>query len=313
MTAPENLITLLNKHRPTRIPNIWSDDEQAQFLRSLLIDGAAVLLEGMKSWMWVPLAVKNRIIGGVGVAHEKLNYFTAHHANLALSVANQAAITIINAELYGQAQALAIIEERQRLARNLHDAVNQSLFSAGLIAEILPRLWEKDQAEARKSLNDLRRLTHAAMAEMRSLLAELHPTTLADSNLADLLELLAKAFSVRTNVPVVMTVNHEIILPAKVQSAFYRVCQEALFNIAKHAKASEVEINLSRKDTMIELYVLDNGKGFDTQKTFPASHYGLSMMHEHAESVGAELTIVSEVGSGTKLTMRWNDDQKKES
>lgn len=137
----------------------------------------------------VPLAVRSRIVGGIGVAHGKQNHFTAHHADLALSVANQAAITMVNAELYGHAQALAVLEERQRLARNLHDAINQSLFSAGLIAEVLPRLWERDQQEARKSLGDLRRLTRGAQAEMRSLLAELRPTTLTDSSLGELLTL----------------------------------------------------------------------------------------------------------------------------
>src|SRR5690606_34919186 len=104
LNDPEMLKTLFNEHRPIRIADIWSDKPQAQFLRLLLNDGAAVLLEGMRSWMWVPLAVKNRVIGGVGVAHEKRNHFTAHHADLALSVANQAAITMINAELYAQAQ-----------------------------------------------------------------------------------------------------------------------------------------------------------------------------------------------------------------
>ena len=140
------LAALFNGHQPIRIADVWSDNPQAQFLRSLLDDGAAVLLEGMQSWMWVPLAVKGRIIGGVGVAHEKRNYFTPHHADLALSVANQAAITMVNAELYEHAQELAVLQERQRLAQNLHDAVNQSLFSAGLIAEVLPRLWDRDQA-----------------------------------------------------------------------------------------------------------------------------------------------------------------------
>src|SRR4030067_2954792 len=97
--------------------------------------------------MWVPLAVKGRIIGGLGLAHALQDYFTAHHAALALSMADQVAITMVNAELYEQARALAALQERQRLARHLHDAVNQSLFSAGLIAEVLPRLWERDPGE----------------------------------------------------------------------------------------------------------------------------------------------------------------------
>ena len=154
---------LFNSHGPIRIADVWSNHPQAQFLRAFLEDGASVLLEGMQSWMWVPLAVKSRIIGCLGVAHEKRNHFTSHHADLALSVANQASITLVNAELYEHAQELAALQERQRLAQNLHDAVNQSLFSAGLIADVLPRLWDRDQAEARRSLEDLRRL-HARCA-----------------------------------------------------------------------------------------------------------------------------------------------------
>lgn len=306
---PEKLATLFNGHRPIRIADIGSENQQAQFMRSLLDDGAAILLEGMQSWMWIPLAVKGRIIGGIGVAHEKQNYFTPHHADLALSAANQAAITMINAELYGQAQALAVLEERQRLARNLHDAINQSLFSAGLIAEVLPRLWEKDQQEARHSLEDLRRLTRGAQAEMRALLAELRPSTLTDSNLGDLLNLLGNAHSGRTNVPVSVVATGEFTLPAEVQIAFYRVCQEALYNVAKHTKASEVEIHLKQEDAVIELRIRDNGEGFDPQQTF-SGHYGLSIMRERAEAVGAVLAILSGVGSGTQLTMRWTQSPK---
>jgi two-component system nitrate/nitrite sensor histidine kinase NarX len=255
--------------------------------------------------MWVPLAVKSRIIGGVGVAHEKRNHFTSHHADLALSVANQAAITLINAELYEQAQALAVLEERQRLARNLHDAINQSLFSAGLIAEVLPRLWDRDQDEARRSLEDLRKLTRGAMAEMRALLAELRPSTLTDAELGDLLRLLGNAFTGRTNIPVRVTVVGQGMLPAEVQVAIYRVCQEALNNVAKHAAASIVEINLEHEESTIELNIRDDGKGFDPERT-TSGHYGLSMMHERAEGVGARLTIASQPGHGTELTIRWS-------
>jgi PAS domain S-box-containing protein len=311
LNTPETLIALFNGHRPIRIVDVWSDDPQAQFLRSLLDDGAAVLLEGMQSWMWVPLAVRGRIIGGVGVAHAKRNYFTAHHADLALSVANQAAITMINAELYGHAQELAVLEERQRLARNLHDAVNQSLFSAGLIAEVLPRLWERDQDEARRSLEDLRRLTRGAMAEMRALLAELRPSTLTDSDLGELLRLLGNALEGRTSLPVIINVSGEITLPAEVQIAFYRVCQESLNNVAKHAEARKVELDLKQVGDLIELRIRDDGRGFNTKQTF-SGHYGLGMMNERAEAVGALLTVTSQPGQGTELTLRWTIPPPKE-
>ena len=306
--TPETLSRLFNRHRPTRIADVWSDDPQAIFLRSFLKDGASILLEGMLSWMWVPLAVKDRIIGGIGIAVTSKDFFTVHHAELALSVADQSAITMINAELYRHAKELAVLEERQHLARNLHDAVNQSLFSAGLIAEVLPRLWDKDQVEARRSLEDLRRLTRGAQAEMRALLAELRPSTITDSDLGDLLRLLGNALSGRTNLPVAVTVAGEFIFPAEVQIALYRICQEALNNIAKHAKASRVEINLKLDGDVIELFIRDNGRGFDPTQIF-SGHYGLGMMHERAEAVGALLSVTSQPGQGTELMIRWTKTQ----
>ncbi|MBI5934111.1 MAG: PAS domain S-box protein [Chloroflexi bacterium] len=307
LRGTDALATLFNGHRPIRIADVGSDNPQANFLRSLLDDGAAQLLAGMQSWMWVPLAVKNRVIGGLGVAHENRNFFTPHHSDLALSVANQAAITMINAELYGHAQALAVLEERQRLARNLHDAVNQSLFSAGLIAEVLPRLWDRDQAEARRSLDDLRRLTRGAMAEMRALLAELRPDTLIDTELGELLILLGNAFTGRTNIPVKVTVTGEgILLPGETQVSLYRICQEALTNIAKHAQASrvEVEIHYIKPPAELELHIRDNGHGFVTSELSPSGHYGLKMMRERAEAVGANFSVISHSGRGTEITVR---------
>ena len=305
LEGPEILAQLFNEHRPLRIADVSSADKGAQFLRSLLSDEAAVLLEGVRAWMWVPLAIKGRIIGGVGAAHTNRSYFSSHHADLALTVANQAAITMVNAELYQQAQALAALQERQRLAQNLHDAVNQSLFSAGLIAEVLPRLWDRDQAQARQSLEDLRRLTRGAMAEMRALLAELRPSTLTDADLGDLLRLLGNAFTGRTNIPATVTVTGAGILPAEVQVAIYRVSQEALNNIAKHAGASKVEMNLKHDGTDIELGIHDNGQGFDPEQPISFGHYGLSMMRERAEEVGAQLFITSQIGRGSELIIRW--------
>jgi two-component system nitrate/nitrite sensor histidine kinase NarX len=243
------------------------------------------------------------------------------------------AITMVNAELYENARALAVLQERQRLAQNLHDAVNQSLFSAGLIAEVLPRLWERDQEQARQSLEDLRRLTRGALAEMRELLAEMRPSVLTDSSLGDLLRQLANAFTGRTNVPVCVKITGEHVLPAETQVALYRICQETLNNIAKHARVSQVEINLQYEseaevDTTItvakagapqqiavrsvEMRIRDDGAGFNTGKTSAPGHYGLGMMRERAEAVRAELTVSSQPGSGTEVRLLWPGILKKE-
>jgi PAS domain S-box-containing protein len=305
----ETLVTLFKGQRPLRIADVQSDDLNTQFLRSLLKDHAAELLQGVQAWMWVPLAVRGHLIGVLSVAHAKQNYFTAHHADLALTVANQAAITMVNAELNEHAQALAVLQERQHLAQNLHDAVNQSLFSAGLIAEVLPRLWERDPVEARRSLEDLRYLTRGAMAEMRTLLAELRPSTLTDTDLGDLLQLLGNAFIGRTSIPVTVRIAAESALPADVQVAFYRICQEGLNNIAKHAKASHVEIERRQAADVAELYLRDDGRGFDPEHALPG-HYGLSMMRERAEAVGARLSVTSEPGHGSEIVVRWTQASK---
>lgn len=307
LEGPETLMRLFNQHQPDRIADVWSSDPSAQFLRSLLDDQADLFLKGVQAWMWVPVAVKNRVIGSVGIAHVERDYFTPHHADLALTVANQAAIALINAELYEHAQALATLQERQRLAQNLHDAVNQSLFSAGLIADVLPRLWDRDQDQARRSLEDLRRLTRAAQAEMRALLAELRPSALTDTDIGDLLHLLGNALSGRINIPVTVKVAQDVILPAEVQVAFYRVCQEALNNVARHAKASRAEIDLQHDETAVELRIRDDGKGFDLEQTV-SGHYGLGMMRERAEAVGALLTVTSQPGHGTELVMHWTKE-----
>jgi two-component system nitrate/nitrite sensor histidine kinase NarX len=255
------------------------------------------------------------MIGAIGVAHTGRNYFTDHHAGLALTVANQAAITMANAELYEHAQSLAVMQERQRLARNLHDAVNQSLFSAGLIAEVLPRLWERNPEEGRRSLEDLRRLTRGAQADMRLLLAELRPSTLTDAELGDLLRLLGNALAGRTNLPISVTVTgQEAVygqraLPVDVRVALYRLCQEGLNNIAKHAGASQVDIQLNYETDAVELRIRDDGSGFDPEKAAPG-HYGLSMMHERAAAIGALLTIASQPGGGTEIVIRWVETQE---
>lgn len=308
---PASQAVLLTIQQPQRIADVWSDEPSAKFLRALLNDHAAVMLEGVQSWLWVPLAVKGQVIGGIGVAHAQPDSFTAHHADLALIVANQAAITMVNAHLYEQAQMLAALQERQRLAQNLHDAVNQSLFSASIIAEVLPRLWERNPDEGRQSLEDLRRLTRGAIAEMRGLLVELQPTVITDSDLGDLLRQLSDAFTGRTNVPVALTIMGKGTLPTDVQVALYRLCQEGLNNIAKHARASQVAMTLHFEAGVVEITMHDDGRGFDPTQV-PPGHYGLNIMHERAEAIGAQLSFSSQVGHGTEINISWMNSSQPE-
>ncbi len=300
----EAVDTLFNDHRPIIIEDVRADTPETRLLQATLTDDLALLPEGTRSLMWVPVAVKGRVLGGYALAHPRRDFFTTHHGDLALKVANQVAMAMINAELYRNAQSAAATEERQRLAQSLHDAINQSLFSAGLIAEVLPRVWDQDQSTARQSLEDLRRLLRGAAAEMRALLAELRPSTLTDAQLGELLHLQGNAFTGRTNIPAKVTVVGRGTLPPDVQLTIYRICQEAVANIAKHAEASDVEISLRHMRRGVELSICDNGRGFDPT-TVTSDHYGLNMMRERAERIGAALSIKSQPGQGTQITIRW--------
>ncbi|MBK9054134.1 MAG: sensor histidine kinase [Chloroflexi bacterium] len=232
-------------------------------------------------------------------------------ARIEASISEQKDIALINSHIYEEAQIVAVMEERQRLAQNLHDAINQSLFSAGLIAEVLPRLWERSPEEGRKSLEDLRRLTRGALAEMRGLLVELRPVVLTDTELSDLLYQLSNAFTGRTNIPVTVTLEGNGTIPAEVQVALYRTCQEGLSNIAKHARADQVAIELHLQAGGVEMHLHDNGRGFNPS-SIPSGHFGLSMMKERAETVGAELKITSDPGHGSTITFSWAEQAESE-
>jgi len=198
----------------------------------------------------------------------------------------------------------AVTAERSRLARELHDAVTQTLFSASLIAEVLPRLWVKDPERGRRQLEEVRLLTRGALAEMRSLLLELRPGALARAKMDDLLHQLGRAMTGRTGVPVAVDADVQCPLPAKVQVAFYRIAQEALNNVAKHAEPSRVEVRFRSEEGRATLAISDDGRGFDAG-SIPPGHFGVGIMQERAAAVGAELEIESESDSGTEVRVTW--------
>jgi signal transduction histidine kinase len=199
-----------------------------------------------------------------------------------------------------------VTAERNRLARDLHDAVTQTLFSASLIAEVLPDLWQIDIEEAHRSTEELRQLTRGALAEMRTLLLELRPGTLTQTRLGDLLRQLTEALIGRARLPVHLSVEGERSLPPEVKVAFYRIAQESLNNIFKYARASQVDIDLALSPAGAHLEIRDNGIGFDTNKVKPTS-LGQRIMHERAEAIGADLSITSVLQKGTQVSVTWVD------
>ena len=254
----------------------------------------------------VPVLYKDDVYGGIVLYYPEPRDFSEEEIALALAFADQAALAIENARLRARAEQLAVAAERSRLARDLHDAVTQTLFSASLIAEVLPRLRERNPREGRRRLEELRQLTRGALAEMRSLLLELRPTAVTEAVLGDLVKQLAEALTGRARVPVAVTVEGQRGLPPEVQVAFYRIAQEALNNVAKHAAARHVEISLHCLSERVELSVSDDGRGFAVGEVTP-DHLGLGIMRERAEAVGASLTIASEPGRGTRVAVAWQD------
>ena len=209
------------------------------------------------------------------------------------------------AALAQKAAGEAVTAERTRLARDLHDAVTQTLFSASLIAEVIPQLWDSNQPEALKRLNELRELTRGALAEMRTLLLELRPSALTDSSLPDLLRQLVESITGRARLPIQFTVDGDQQVPPDVQVVFYRIAQEALNNIVKYARASQLTVNLRLQEGSIRLAIMDNGVGFDVSAV-PPNHLGLQIMRERAEAIGARVNVYSEPGEGTQVTVSWN-------
>ena len=226
------------------VDDLFGPDVLAQKFASRLPPHVLQHMAGLHAALGVPMEVKDRVIGVMLLMHREPGHYNEGHVKLATGIADLAAVAMENARLYERAQDMAVIEERQRLARDLHDAVTQTLFSASLIAEVLPKIWHRDPEETERRLEELRWFTRGALAEMRMLLLELRPTGLTNTTLGELLRQLADATTARTRFPILLQVQSNATLLPNVQVAFYRIAQEALNNIWKHASAGQVRVTL---------------------------------------------------------------------
>ncbi len=231
--------------------------------------------------------------------------FSDEEGRLARTIGDALAAVVEIDRLHRQETQQALADERQALARDLHDAVTQSIYSATLIAEALPAVYQRDPDEGLRNLERLRRLVRAALAEMRTLLFELRPAALQTAPLDVLVERLGDALSGQTDISVNVCVDEALALPPDVKVALYRVIQEAFSNIAKHARATAVSARVEAAGDGVALTIVDDGRGFDPAAV-PEGHMGLHIMAERAAGVRAELSVLSTPGEGTTVTALWH-------
>lgn len=291
---------VLATRQPFLIPDLLADSPAVQILRATAGAHFDLYYQGIRCWMRVPLMVKDKAVGVLTLQHAEAAYFSAHHAELALAFADHAAVAIENAQLYKEMQRFAATQERQRLARELHDSVSQALYGIALGARTARALLDRDPKQVIDPLDYVLQLAEAGLAEMRALIFELRPESLAQEGLVVAIEKQAAALRARHQMDVQTHLPPEPELALDSKEVLYRITQEALHNVVKHARATRVNIRLNQQEEMVALTIEDNGQGFDSEGEFPG-HLGLKSMQERTLYLGGRVIIDSAPGQGTRI------------
>lgn len=253
----------------------------------------------------VPMKTRQRTVGVLSIYNKQGEgaTFSDRDAELATLFANQAAVAIENARLYEQTREYAVVEERNRLARELHDSVTQTLFSVTLLCQAALSLWERDPARARERLERASELGQGALAEMRALIFELRPMALQEEGLISALRKHLAAVKNREGLDVRLQVSGaERRLPGRIEEAAFRIAQESLNNVVKHARAQRASVELWFDDDLLRVVTADDGVGFNPAARARARTMGMVSMRERAEQVGGHLQVDSAPGSGARVT-----------
>ena len=246
-----------------------------------------------------PMKIGEHCIGFLLVESATAELFNDSHIDRLSTVADQAAAAISNARLLSRTAEVAAVDERQRLARDLHDSVSQTLWTASLLAGSLSQREFSDEDLAR-DVESVKKLTCGALAEMRALLLELRPQAIEEAHLEDLLAHLIEGFESRRNVELHTEIESVPDCPLDVKEAFYRIAQEAFNNISRHASASSVTAKLTQRGNTLLMEISDDGCGFETGRP---GGLGTAIMSERAQDAGAVLTIESQTHMGTTLAV----------
>ncbi len=289
---------LLREPKPIRVRRLEDDPRSAG-----VCDGHPV----MQSFLGVPIIFKGRLLGNLYLTDKiGADEFSEQDEHLITMLAAQAAIAIENANLYKQVQRLAVLEERERIAMDLHDGIIQSIYAVGLMLEYAGLTFDESPQQARKQLQDSINGLNEVIRDIRNYILDLRPQRFQNKNLSAGLIDLVRAFKANTLITVdVQTADRaDADLTTDQSTGLFHITQEALANIAKHARARTVTMNLRRDGSLVILAIQDDGRGFDTSTVKAYTGHGLQNMQERARAMGAQLRLASAPGQGTLIEVK---------
>ncbi|MBN2007658.1 MAG: GAF domain-containing sensor histidine kinase [Anaerolineae bacterium] len=258
------------------------------------------LVARYRAALMLPLLIKGAVYGVLVLFYIQPQLFSDEDMRLGGIYGYQAALVLENAQLRTQAEQAAILEERNRLARDLHDSVTQSLYSLTVLAEAGRRLAKAgDLKRVEEAIARLGEIGQQALKEMRLLVYQLRPLALRSAGLVKALQQRLDTVERRAGVDVSLSVEGEVVLPSSVEEELYHIVLEALNNVLKHASATALRVSIRAEVSLIIVEVCDNGRGFSFPGEQDTGGIGLVGMQERAERLGGELAVHSLPGAGT--------------
>jgi signal transduction histidine kinase len=259
----------------------------------------------MRSFLGVPIVARGEVIAAFYLTEKHgADEFGADEQRLIEMLAAHAAIAIENARLLERSRELSIVEERNRLARELHDSVSQKLFGLVLVAEAAATIVERDGAGAREQLMRLGELAQDALGELRGLIFELRPASLEEEGLAATLRKQVDLLRRTHDRDIELRITGTPQVPPEAETEVLRIAQEALHNALRHAQAERIELRMETRDGRLIVTVADDGVGFDpAEPGLRSRRLGLTSMEERAWGLGGTLTVVSHAREGTTVTL----------
>lgn len=295
VAAERGIAAWIIEHRePLVIPDLAADSRFPDRMRQF----------GNLSLVLAPIRAEAWVLGIIGLARPRRQVYRIEEISLLSSIADQIGVVVKVDHLRKRAERAALLEERQRLARDLHDSVAQALYSVLLLADASREHAEAgDLSQTRDHVKELGGIAHQALREMRLLIYELRPQTLEREGLVGALRGRLKAVENRGGIQTQLVVEGDLAIPVAMEIDLYRFTQEALNNILRHSEATRVSLRLNAQDGRICVEIEDNGIGFELELASREEGIGLSSMHERAERMGGTLEIASRLGQGTRIRL----------